>query len=311
YSFDFTLLERWVDLCIRCGIKYFEISHLFTQWGAKFTPKIVATEEGIEKKIFGWDVAADDKRYKSFLSQFLPALIAFFDKRHLLQNTYFHISDEPSGSNLESYLKAKSNAVEYLEDCNIIDALSDYEFYKRGIVKKPVVSINHIKPFIGNIQELWGYYCCAQCEGVSNRFIAMPSSRNRFIALQMYKYKMKGFLQWGYNFYYTQYSKEMVNPFFQNDSGGAFPAGDSFSVYPGENEPIESLRIAVFNQALQDLAAMKLLESYIGYEETLEIIESVAGNIVFEKCTSNPEIVLGARELINDRLSQILCSGEK
>ncbi|MBR6739320.1 MAG: hypothetical protein IKL99_06565, partial [Oscillospiraceae bacterium] len=34
YSFDFTLLDRFIDMCDRCGVKYFEIAHLFTQWGA-------------------------------------------------------------------------------------------------------------------------------------------------------------------------------------------------------------------------------------------------------------------------------------
>ena len=30
YAFDFSLLDRWCDMCDRVGIKYFEISHLFT-----------------------------------------------------------------------------------------------------------------------------------------------------------------------------------------------------------------------------------------------------------------------------------------
>ena len=34
YTFDFTLLERWVKLCRKYGIEYFEMSHLFTQWGS-------------------------------------------------------------------------------------------------------------------------------------------------------------------------------------------------------------------------------------------------------------------------------------
>ena len=47
YSFDFSLLDRWVDLARRCGIHKFEMSHLFTQWGAKFTPKIMADSRGL------------------------------------------------------------------------------------------------------------------------------------------------------------------------------------------------------------------------------------------------------------------------
>ena len=306
YFFDFSLLERWVKICLDSGIKYFEIAHLFTQWGAEFTPKIIAEENGEEKRIFGWDVPAGDAEYDNFLSQFLPELTEFFKKRGLFDRVYFHISDEPNGEQLESYLAAKNVAVKYLKDCKIIDALSEFEFYEKGIVEIPVVQIDHINPFIGKSEVLWGYYCCVQGKGVSNRFIAMPSARNRYIALQMYKYKLTGFLQWGYNFYYAQYSKREINPFLKNDSGGAFPAGDSFSVYPGENGPIESLRLIVFYQALQDLAAMKLIEKYIGYDEVLKIIEGIAGNVIFDKCTSDPEVVLNIRNAVNERLRKII-----
>ena len=307
YTFDFTLLERWVTMCLGLGIKYFEISHLFTQWGAEFTPKIIAEENGEKKRIFGWDVSSADSEYDNFLSQFLPELIRFLKERELFERTYFHISDEPSGEQLSSYLAAKNIAVKYLKSCKIIDALSEYEFYEKGIVELPVVQTDHISPFIGKPKELWGYYCCAQSRGVSNRFIAMPSSRNRYIALQMYKYKMTGFLQWGYNFYYAQFSKREINPFLENDSGGAFPAGDPFSVYPGKDEPIESIRLIVFYQALQDLSAMKLLEKHIGYDAVVKMIEDIAGEVVFDKCTSDPEIVLNIRNAVNDELKKAVC----
>ncbi len=308
YVFDFTLLERWITMCTKLGIKYFEISHLFTQWGAEFTPKIIAEENGEEKRIFGWDVSAADPEYDNFLSQFLPELISFLKEKGVFENTCFHISDEPSSEQLASYLAAKNVAVKYLKDCRIMDALSDYEFYEKGIVEMPVVQIDHINPFIGKSEPLWGYYCCAQSCGVSNRLIAMPSARNRYIALQMYKYRLAGFLQWAFNFYYAQYSKREINPFLVNDSDGAFPAGDSFSVYPGEDGPIESLRLIVFYQALQDLAAMRLLEKYIGHDEVVKIIENIAGNVIFDKCTSDPEIVLKVRDAVNEKLRRVACS---
>lgn len=43
YSFGFDKLERWLSMCERCGITNLEFSHLFTQWGAKHTPKIMVT----------------------------------------------------------------------------------------------------------------------------------------------------------------------------------------------------------------------------------------------------------------------------
>ena len=40
YSFSFDKLRRWVKMARRCGIVWFEMSHLFSQWGAKYAPKI-------------------------------------------------------------------------------------------------------------------------------------------------------------------------------------------------------------------------------------------------------------------------------
>lgn len=304
YTFDFTLLKRWIKLCKKCGIKYFEVSHLFTQWGSLFTPKIIAEENGEEKRIFGWDVSSEDKSYEIFLEQFLPCLVSFLKEEKVYDNTYFHISDEPKKEYLEYYLNAKKIVTDIIPESKIIDALSEYEFFRQGITKNPIVAIDHMDKFIGNADNLWGYYCCVQVNGVSNRMIAMPSVRTRYIALQMYKYKLKGFLHWGYNFYYSALSIKPINPLFQTDGDGNFPAGDPFSVYPGRDGPIVSIRLAVFYHALQDLSAMRLLEEYIGYEDTLKLIESVAGNVVFDKCASKSDTMLKIRQKINTELKK-------
>lgn len=74
YDFDFSEFDKVIGMCKEAGIKYFELSHLFTQWGGKACPKIVATENGEEKKIFGWEVASTDEKYLAFLKQYFAAL---------------------------------------------------------------------------------------------------------------------------------------------------------------------------------------------------------------------------------------------
>lgn len=303
YKFDFSLLKRWIDLCRKCGIKYFEMAHLFTQWGAECTPKIIVTVNGAEEHLFGWHVGATDKTYEDFLAQFLPALTGFLHDEGIAENTYFHISDEPYDENLGSYLKAKELAIKYLDGFKVIDALSSYEFYKKGIVQHPIVPIDHIEPFIGKVPSLWGYHCCSQFENVSNRFIAMPAYRTRSIGAQMFKFHVDGFLQWGYNFYYTQFSKRKVNPFLETDSGGKFPAGDAFSVYPGPDGPIPAIALFVFYEAICDLRAMKLLESLIGHTETVGIIERIFGEISFSKCAHSADTILNCRKAINEEIA--------
>ncbi|MEG1886529.1 MAG: DUF4091 domain-containing protein, partial [Oscillospiraceae bacterium] len=283
YNFKFENLDRWVAICKKCGMQYLEMAHLFTQWGAKFTPKIMAYENGEYKRIFGWDVEAQDSSYAEFLAAFLPALLAKLDEYGMADKTYFHISDEPSDQNLEGYLAAKNIVQGYLKGYKIIDALSHYDFYKAGIVENPVVAVDCVKPFLeNNVEDLWVYYCCGQVNGVSNRFMAMPSCRNRFIGFQLYKYNIDGFLQWGYNFYYAALSKGLISPYLETDACGAFSAGDAFSVYPEDDGPCPSLRLLVFNEALQDLRAMQLLEKYAGHEAVVEMLtKEFGGEIVF------------------------------
>src|SRR5690606_31413574 len=92
YTFDFQKLERWIELCEKNGVQYFEFSHFFTQWGAKHAPKIMATENGELKRIFGWETDAAGDAYRSFLNQFLPQLKQFVYSHQLQERVYFHVS---------------------------------------------------------------------------------------------------------------------------------------------------------------------------------------------------------------------------
>ncbi|SEO13129.1 DUF4091 domain-containing protein [Paenibacillus sp. OV219] len=302
YQFGFEKLGRWAQLCRRQGIEYFEISHLFTQWGAKHAPKIIATRsDGQEKQIFGWDTDASGDAYRSFIAQFLPALVDWIKQNNLQQSCYFHISDEPSIDHMESYSSASGMVSEILQEFPIIDALSDYAFYEKGLVKKPIPANNHIEPFIENgVAGLWTYYCCGQYKEVSNRFFSMPSARNRILGIQLYKFQIEGFLHWGYNFWYAQYSTKPIDPFRNTDANYAFVSGDAFLVYPSEDAPVESIRLEVFYEALQDLRALQLLEQLYGREYVLAgLEEGLEKPITFSEYPREAEWLLTKREWVN------------
>lgn len=306
YEFDFSRAHRWIEYAKSVGIKYIEFPHLFTQWGAKFCPKIVAEVNGRTERIFGWDVSATDPSYDNFLAQFLPAVKEFLKSEGMLENTVFHISDEPSSKHLEAYVAARKVAMKYLEGCNTMDALSHIEYYEQGLVDLPVPALSRIERWLpaDTLKERWCYYCCGAAEGNSNRYITMPSSRTRSIGPQMYKYKMDGFLHWGFNFYFSEHSRIMIDPFNVTDGYGAFPSGDAYSVYPAKDGPIPALRLFVFYDALQDIRALQLLEKYIGHDKTVELIEGVLGNITFDRCFEADELIK-MRELVNAKIAEL------
>ena len=306
YSFDFTLLDRWIDMCDRVGIKYFEIAHLFTQWGVGHAPKVMATVDGEYRRIFGWDTDATSDEYSRFLRSFLGDFLAHMKSRGDDKRCFFHISDEPGEAHIEAYKAAKAIVADLLKDYTIMDALSRYEFYEKGILETPIPSNNHIAPFIeNNVPNLWTYYCCSQCVKVSNRLLAMSSWRNRSIGMQMYKYDIVGFLHWGYNFYNTLYSTDEINPYLLSDGDAWVPAGDAFSVYPGlHGEALESLRIVVFTHALQDISAMKLCESLYSKAEVVEAIEQVLGfTLTFDTCAPTADAMQAVRDKINEMIA--------
>ena len=307
YRFGFEKLDRWIDMCQRAGARYFEMAHLFTQWGANYTPKIISKVDGEQKRIFGWDVRADDPRYKDFLDAYLPALTAHLKKAGVADRCYFHISDEPESAHLESYRLAKSLIEKHLEGFDIIDALSDFSFYQQGVVKKPVCANNHIEPFIqAKVPGLWTYYCTGQYKRVSNMFMSMPSARNRILGIQLYLYNIEGFLHWGYNFYNAQYSDYPINPYLVTDADGFVPSGDPFQVYPGAGGvPEESIRMMVTAQAIYDLRALETLEALCGREHVVALIDRMAGmRITFENYPASADFILSLREEVNRQIAQ-------
>lgn len=308
YRFDFRNLKKWVEMCSRCGIEYFEISHLFTQWGAKHAPKIIVIDKkGRKKKAFGWKTRTSSKKYDRFLSQFAAELIKFIDENGLRDKCFFHVSDEPHMRHLRVYRKRAELIRRIFPGFTVIDALSDFDFYKTGAVTLPIPCESDIEDFAGKVPELWTYYCCGQGRNyLPNRFIAMPSMRNRVLGTLLYKYDCKGFLQWGYNFYNSQYSIRPIDPFKVTDAGGGFPSGDSFVVYPAaDGEPLASLRLKVFYDGFQDLAALRMLESKIGREKTAQFLEKECSKpLSFTEYPRNTEWLLNLREQINRKIME-------
>ena len=190
-----------------------ELAHLYTQWGAEHTPKIEVTENGIKTKKFGWHTESMGEEYKEFIVQLIPALKEVLTENWDKEKVYFHISDEPSEKHIEFYGEIYKFIKPLLGEFKQMDAISDYELFEKGYIQTPVAGTTSAHEFLDKgIDNLWVYYCSGQGKfNLSNRFIAMTSQRNRIMGIQLYKYNIKGFLQWGYNFYYSRLSTYMIN----------------------------------------------------------------------------------------------------
>lgn len=300
YRFCFDRLDHWVDLCLKCGFTHFELSHLFTQWGAKAAPQIWAETDGEYRLLFGWDTPARSEQYQTFLDAFLPELNAHLEQLGIQDICFLHISDEPEEQNLEQYAACAKMIRNCLPHCKTLDAMSSLALYQQSGVDIPVVSLDHIQPFIdAGTAPLWGYYCWVQYGGVSNRYFSMPSAVTRIFGIQAYVYGLQGFLHWGYNFYNSFLSRRAIDPYCVTDADEAFPGGDAFSVYPTDDGCIPSVRLAVFADGLEDLRALQMLESCVGREKTLAFIEEQLGTITWTEYPRCAKPLLDFRTNLN------------
>lgn len=303
YAFDFARLDRWLDICRRHGIASIEIAHLFTQWGAKATPAIYVDTPTGRVRRFGWDVAATDPAYRTLLEQLIPALRAFLDERWSDGKVIFHISDEPRAEQVETYAAAKDVVTDLLEGATLVDALSHYDLVQAGAVELPVIATDAVGPFLEAGQDpLWVYYCVSQNRDVANRFIGLPSLRNRVLGHQLFAFGAAGFLHWGFNFYNAQYSRRPIDPFTDTCADDGFPAGDPFIVYPGpDGRPLESIRYRVFAQAMADHRALQLLRDLTDRATARSLVDQDA-TLAFDHFTYDPTHYLRVRELVNERI---------
>ena len=307
YRFDFTELDRWLRICREVGMVSIEVAHLFTQWGARFTPAIqVRTADGIEDR-FGWHVAATDPEYRRLMVALIPALRA-----HLAATwegrVLWHISDEPSVQGLEDYRAAKEQVSDLLEGADVVDALSSLEFAEQGVVDIPIVATDHVEPFLDADRNPWVYYCVAQDREVANRFISLPSVRNRVLGRQLFVHHAPGFLHWGYNFWWAQFALKPIDPFTETCAGGGFYGGDSFAVYPGpDGTPWVSLRHRVFAQGMADHRALTWLASLVGHDRAAALVDE-GGALTYAHFSYDVEEHLRARRAVDEAILEALGS---
>lgn len=274
YRFDFSLLRKFILLAKKCGIQFFETSHIASQQGAKHCPTIWATVDGVEKVIFDIHTPCASAEYIDFLEKFFGKLAPLLEELGVLENCYFHISDEPFPICFDEYMQMANILRGILPKGKLIDALHNREFAETKVLDYPVVStqcVEHFKDYDGPI---WVYYCCEEgYKNLSNDFFNHPLLRTRVIGVQLYLNDAKGFLHWAMNYWYDIYSLEYVNPDYVADGNGVFPAGDSFMVYPGADGPLASLREEAFADGIRDYRMLKTLEKKKGKDFVLSLLE--------------------------------------
>ena len=304
YEFDLSLIRRFIRVAKENGIRYFEHCHLFSQWGAENAITVYGERNGENVKIFDCNTPASSPKYRTFLRSYLAAFLALAKEEGVERDLLFHLSDEPFVPNLESYRAARDAVMDILDSHRVGDALSDYVFYEKGLCPLPIVDMERAAEFDGRCDNLMLYYTGGEpTAGMSNRLLTDAPPRTRILGLHLFRYHAKGFLHWAYNFTYGRMSQGHFDPakepcFYKNIPGV------TYLVYPNrENILYSSLREKGMRSAMNDYRALKLLESFIGFDATLALCEASLGEKVdFLTIPKSAEAMLALREAINEAI---------
>jgi len=262
YSFDWRDVRAWVRLAKKCGLKFFEWTHFFTQWGCERAIRIYEKRQGADRLLWPPSTGATSRTYRAFLARFLPALRRFLESENLLNRSFFHVSDEPHGDeHLANYRKARGMLRELAPWMKVMDALSDIRYGREKITDIPIPSIRTTGLFVRENVPCWTYFCCGPRGKFLNRLMDTPLAKIRMAGWLFYRFGVKGFLHWGYNYWYKSQTRQLIDPFTVTD-GLAWPGwayGDTFVVYPGPDGPIDSVRWEVFAESLQDYRLLQTL----------------------------------------------------
>jgi hypothetical protein len=261
YAFDWRDVKRYIDLARACGISHFEWCHFFTQWGVEHAIRVYEGQGEEEKLLWPPETDATSSTYHAFLSQFLPELRRFLEVEGLTDVSFFHVSDEPHGEeHLENYRHARALLRELAPWMEVMDALTEIEFARDGLTDMPIPSIRTALSFVDEQIPSWCYYCCGPRGAYLNRLLDTPLAKIAMHGMLFYRWPFRGFLHWGYNYWYESQTRHMIDPFTVQDGlrwqqGWAY--GDPFVVYPGSQGPIDSVRWEIFGESLQDYALLQ------------------------------------------------------
>ena len=284
FAFDFADLDRWIRLCLKCGVQYFEIAHLATQWGADRAPAIFV-DDG--RRLFDRAHPSVSPEYRNFLAQYLPALVGFLESKGVMDRCYFHISDEPPLRALDNYRAMRQMLREFAPGARTLDALSDFEFIQEGAVDFPVPHL-HAAPGIRAKTDgpVWTYFCCGPKGRFVNRALDSPLYKFRLLGWLIHRLRLDGFLHWSYNHWFTFRSQGPSNPLadgtgplldpFLHTDGLAYPtlpSGECFLVYPGQAGPLDSIRWETFRESMQDHALLRLAEDTLGPIDLPDLVD--------------------------------------
>jgi hypothetical protein len=269
-AYDFSKFDRWVETFQRAGvIGYIEGSHLLDRAGsydAALTAPAFVMEDG---KVSRQQLAPDDPKFESYLTNFLAALNAHLTEKNWKSIYYQHILDEPHGAEPPYYARVAELVHHNLPGVLTIDAI-DASDIKEELKSNCDVWVPQLGRFDDQMEmirdriqgghNVWFYTCLFPNKRYLNRLLDYPLLKVRLLHWLNFRYGLTGFLHWGWNFWTPEPVKDTQPVIDANTQ--LLPAGDAFIVYPDRagKSVYSSIRLETMREGIEDYELLKQLQ---------------------------------------------------
>ena len=109
------------------------------------------------------------------------------------------------------------------------------------------------------------------------------------------------------NYYNSWKSYHLINPYITTSADKAYPSGDPFILYPGNDTVYSSLRGESTFDAIQDMRICQTLQNLIGRDKVIKLIDEEAGfSIHFDKYPTDDEFLPRLRRKLITKIEESL-----
>ncbi|HIE50767.1 MAG TPA: DUF4091 domain-containing protein [Armatimonadetes bacterium] len=284
-TFDYTDFDRYVQTFLEAGLERIEISHLAHHgpggWGSR---EVILSNVSATDRQSGERVTLGPKEG---LGPLLADLERHLTARGWLEQAMIHICDEPALHNLASWQRASDFVHQHAPRLKRIDAIETTDFF--GQLEVWVPKLNHLRNWLPDYQrakaegaEVWFYTCLHPTGRYMNRFLDYSLLKVRLLHWLNVLYDLDGYLHWGLN----HWRDDPYGP-----PSDRLPPGDTHIIYPGEAEPVNSLRWEMMREGLEDYEYFWLLRekqrrvaARLGAEDWVRPESSPVGQRAKELC---------------------------
>lgn len=266
WEYDYSLFDKYIDFVMSCGISGQINCYSMVPWKIAFTYYDEASQKDT---VFTGDIGTPE--YKEFWRTMLTDFTAHLKEKGWFDITTIAMDERP--------MKAMRSVIELLKTIDPnwkISLAGDYHPEIENDIYDYCVASRWIFPdSVLNARKQQGkastwYVCCT--ERYPNMFTFSPPDEGVWAGWYTAATNMDGFLRWAYN----SWTKDPL----ADSRFTAWPAGDTYQVYPG---PLSSIRFEKLIEGIQDFEKINFLRrQYKEKGETAKLNELEAALRTFE-----------------------------